>query len=140
MVGLVIATHGHLAQELISTAMQIVGPMPNTVPCSIEPGSSPEDISAKMQKAISEVETGEGVIVLADLVGGTPCNQSLMLCQTHHLEVLTGVNLPMLLKAHSLRDEHMELPTMAATLASYGQKNILCATDRIRDAQNARGH
>jgi mannose PTS system EIIA component len=140
MVGLVIATHGHLAQELVSTAEQIIGVLPKVATCSIEPGSSADDIRGEMQKAIASVESGEGVIVFADLVGGTPCNQSLMLCDKNHLEVLTGVNLPMLLKAQSLRDAAMPLPAMVSALVSYGQKNIVCASDRFRDAQAARSH
>jgi mannose PTS system EIIA component len=140
MVGLVIATHGHLAQELVSTAEQIVGVMPQVATCSIEPSSAPDDIRSEMQKAIASVETGEGVIVLADLVGGTPCNQSLMLCQKHHIEVLTGVNLPMLLKLQSLRAGDLPLTEMAENLATYGQKNIVCATTRLRDAAATRRH
>jgi mannose PTS system EIIA component len=140
MVGLVIATHGHLAQELVSTAEQIVGAIPNVATCSIEPGAAPDDIRSQMQQAIGNVEAGDGVIVLADLVGGTPCNQSLMLCQKHHLEVLTGVNLPMLLKAQSLRQGSLPLPELALQLAAYGQRNIVCATERLREAHGSGSH
>ena len=103
MVGLVVATHGRLADELVATAEQIVGKLPPVATCSIEPGTSVEDLRAKMRAGVAEVGPGEGVIVLADLFGGTPCKESLMLCQRRNLEVLAGVNLPMLLKANSLR-------------------------------------
>jgi PTS system mannose-specific IIA component len=133
MVGLVVATHGHLAEEMVATAEQIVGKLSAVATCSIAPGASPEDIRARMREAVDEVETGEGVIVLADLVGGTPCNQSLSLCQECQLEVLTGVNLPMLLKANSLRNEGLPLTDLARALTQYGQKNIVCITERLRD-------
>lgn len=134
MVGLVIATHGHLAQEMVSTAEQIVGPLGQVATCNIEPSASPDDIRQNLQGAIGSVDSGGGVIVLSDLIGGTPCNQSLMLCHGQTLEVLTGVNLPMLLKASSLRDSAMALPEMAHLLTQYGQKNILCMTEKLREA------
>lgn len=138
MVGLVIATHGHLAQEMVATAEQIVGKLSACEPVSIEPGASPEAIAAAMREAIRKVESGQGVIVLADLFGGTPCNQSLMLCKSHKLEVLTGVNLPMLLKANSLRQEQIPLSNLAAALAQYGQKNITLASALLRSHEAAR--
>lgn len=137
MVGLVIATHGHLAREMVATAEQIVGKLAAVEAVEVEPGSSPDQIKTAMKDAIRRVDTGEGVIVFADLCGGTPCNQSLMLCHTHQLEVLTGVNLPMLLKANSLRNEAMPLPQLASTLTQYGQRNITCATASLRSAETA---
>jgi PTS system mannose-specific IIA component len=138
MVGLVVAAHGHLADELVATAEQIVGKLPAVSTCSIEPGASPEQIRQQMSLAIRAVDSGEGVIVMADLIGGTPCNQSLNLCRQHRLEVLTGVNLPMLLKASSLRQESMALEELAALLATYGQKNITCASALVREPHAGR--
>jgi mannose PTS system EIIA component len=135
MVGLVVATHGRLAEELVATAEQIVGKLPSVATCSIEPGSAPETIRERVRAAVESVDQGDGVIVLADLFGGTPCKESLMLCQKRCLEVLAGVNLPMLLKANSLRGETMSLPDMAQALASHAQRNITCASALLRHAQ-----
>lgn len=135
MVGLVVASHGRLAEELVSTAEQIVGKLPAVATCNIEPGTPVEELRAKMKQAISRVDEGEGVIILADLFGGTPCKESLMMCQRMNLEVLAGVNLPMLLKANSLRNEQLSLPEMANQLASHGQRNITCASALLREAQ-----
>ncbi|MFP2908145.1 PTS sugar transporter subunit IIA [Pyxidicoccus sp. 3LFB2] len=135
MVGLVVAAHGRLAEELVSTAEQIVGKLPAVATCNIEPGTPVEELRAKMKQAVSRVDDGEGVIILADLFGGTPCKESLMMCQRMNLEVLAGVNLPMLLKANSLRSEQMSLPEMANQLASHGQRNITCASALLREAQ-----
>lgn len=135
MVGLVVAAHGRLAEELVSTAEQIVGKLPAVATCNIEPGTPVEELRAKMKQAVARVDDGEGVIILADLFGGTPCKESLMMCQRMNLEVLAGVNLPMLLKANSLRSEQMSLPEMANQLASHGQRNITCASALLREAQ-----
>ena len=71
MVGLVVASHGRLADELVHTAEQIVGTLPAVATCSIEPGTSVEDLRAQMRQAIARVDEGEGVIVMADLFGGS---------------------------------------------------------------------
>jgi PTS system mannose-specific IIA component len=137
MVGLVVASHGRLAEELVATAEQIVGKLPAVATCNIEPGTSAEDLRAKMKQAVAKVDDGEGVIVMADLFGGTPCRESLMMCQRGNLEVLAGVNLPMILKANSLRGEHLPLAEMANLLASHGQRNITCASALLREAQQS---
>jgi mannose PTS system EIIA component len=139
MVGLVVAAHGHLAEELVHTAEQIVGALSGVATVSIEPGASPDQIREEIRGAVRRVEAGEGVIVLADLFGGTPCNQSLLLCNQCALEVVTGVNLPMLLKAHTLRaDTQMHLTDMAVALTQYGQKNITCASALLRGTAQVR--
>src|SRR3954471_19332023 len=103
MVGLVIATHGRLGEELVATAEQIVGKLPAVATCAIQPGASPAEIRAQMSDAVKSVDSGDGVVIMADLFGGTPCKESLMLCRQNRIEVLAGINLPMLLKASSLR-------------------------------------
>lgn len=139
MVGLVVATHGRLADELVATAEQIVGKLESVATCSIEPGASCEDLREKLRAAVSQVDQGDGVLVLADLFGGTPCKESLMLCREAKLEVLAGVNLPILLKASTLRhDRSMSLEQMGEQLTSYGQRNITLASALLRDAQPAR--
>lgn len=141
MVGLVVATHGHLADEMVHTAEQIVGKISAVETCSIEPGASPEQIRDGLRNAVEKVDTGDGVIVLADLIGGTPCNQSLALCRQTRLEVVTGVNLPMLIKANTLRaDADLRLTDLALALTTYGQKNITCPTAMLREAAAARPH
>jgi mannose PTS system EIIA component len=138
MIGLVVAAHGRLAEELVATAEQIVGPIAGVKTVGIEPGSTPDAIRQKMREAVHDLDAGEGVLVLADLFGGTPCKESLMLVNKEHLEVLAGVNLPMLLKAASLRKENLPLPELARTLAAYTQKNITCASELLRTASAAR--
>lgn len=132
MVGLVIASHGHLAEELAATARQIVGELEGLATCSVEPSASPEEIKRQIKEATKSVDQGDGVIVFADLVGGSPCTQSLSLCQQARIEVITGVNLPMLLKANTLRRTEKSLSDLAHQLTQYGQRNITCASDVLR--------
>lgn len=140
MVGLVIATHGHLAAELISTAEGIIGKIPGVAACHVEPGASPETLHAQLCDAVRAVDQGQGVLVLADLFGGSPCTQSLSLCAQRQLEVVTGVNLPMLLKANSLRTSTPSLAALAQELTSYAQRNITNASAMLRDAQRNAAH
>ena len=134
MVGLVVATHGRLADELVATAEHIVGKLGHVATVSITPGSSPELIREQVASVVHSLDEGQGVIVMADLFGGTPCKESLRLCGKEHIEVLAGVNLPMLLKANSLRTQELQLDEMARELAQYGQKCITCASDLLRAA------
>lgn len=133
MVGLVVAAHGRLAEELVATAESIVGPLGAVTTVAIERGTSPDGIREQVHHAVTTADTGEGVLVLVDLFGGTPCKESLMLCGQRSVEVLAGVNLPILLKASSLRAGPQSLPDMARALAVYGQKTITCASDLVRD-------
>ncbi len=133
MIGIVIAAHGHLAQELLTTAEQIVGTLTAIATCSVEPNISPDELKEQIRAAVKSVEEGQGVIVFADLIGGSPCNQSLSLCQQARLEVITGANLPMLLKANTLRATNSGLSETAKLVASFGQRSICCATEQLRE-------
>jgi mannose PTS system EIIA component len=134
MVGLVVAAHGRLAQELVATAEQIMGKLPEVTAVSIEPGAPAEAIRQQMRAAVKEMDHGNGVLVLADLFGGTPCKESLLLCGKENVEVLAGVNLPMLMKAASLRKEPIPLHDLAEALLTYAQRNIRFASELLRDA------
>lgn len=131
MVGLVVATHGKLAEELIRTAEAITGPLERSRAVSIAASSSMNAARAELEEAIRVVDDGDGVLVLTDMFGGTPANLALTFLDGH-IEVLTGVNLPMLLKVASCRADQMGLQTTAQFLASYGQKNITLASELLR--------
>ena len=139
MVGLVVASHGRLAEEFLGAARQILGEFPRTATCNVPPAASLEELRTQLQLAIKSVDDGDGVLLFADLIGGSPCTQGLSLCRQSNLEVITGVNLPMLLKANSLRavQPSASLEVMAHDLAQYGQKNITCATDLLRAKASA---
>ncbi len=131
MVGLVLAAHGNLANELLRTAEGVVGKLERAKPLSITAASSMEEARASLGDAIRAVDDGDGVLVLTDMFGGTPANLALTFLD-EKIEVLTGVNLPMLLKLATCRAEKMGLEATAQMLTAYGQKNITLASELLR--------
>jgi len=124
----VIVTHADLGMQLLSTAQEIVGPLLRVEAVSIQASEEIDKARKKIEGVLARVDDGSGVLVLTDLFGGTPSNLVLSYLETSRLEVVTGVNLPMLMKLPSLRDEQ-DLKAMAEKLAKYGQRNILVASD-----------
>ena len=111
--------------------MAHLGEFPNTSTVSVLPGESGEDIVDKLSAAINEVETGSGVVILCDMFGGTPSNVSLTLL-SDSVEVVTGVNLPMLLKLSTCRTQ--ELSSVAELIQSHSRENILVAGALLRSS------
>jgi PTS system mannose-specific IIA component len=128
MIGIVIVTHGELGTELLRTAQEIVGKFPSVEAVSIQASEQIEKARKKIEVALHRVNDGSGVLVLTDLFGGTPSNLVLSYLEAGRLEVVTGVNLPMLMKLPSLREER-DLRALADNLAKYGQRNILVASE-----------
>lgn len=132
MVGLVVATHGNLGVELLLSAQMIIGPVRNAKAVSVNQDNSMEDIRDALTVAIAEVGAdGNGVIIVADMFGGTPANVSMTLLEPQSVEVLTGVNLPMLLKFFNSQ-ENLSLDELAAILKSYGQQSIALASEYLQ--------
>jgi mannose PTS system EIIA component len=98
LVGGVIVTHGHLASEFIAAAEMIVGPIPHVTPASIDWHDDVDVARAELERAIARVTSGHGVLLLTDMFGGTPMDIASMLLGDSEIEVVTGVNLPMILK------------------------------------------
>lgn len=130
MVGLVLATHGQLAAELLRTAEGIVGPVPSAAAVSVDASTSVEEARARLATAIRDVGAdGEGVLVLTDMFGGTPANLALTFLD-ERIEVVTGVNLPMLMKLAGSRGSGLAAAAELAT--AQGQKNITLASALLR--------
>lgn len=130
MVGVVVATHGRLAEELLRTAEEVCGKLDQCRAVSIGPAGM-EDARALLAAAIREVDAGEGVLVLTDMFGGTPANLALTFLD-ERLEVVTGVNLPMLMKLSTCRTAGAPLRDMAQLLTAHAQKNITLASELLR--------
>lgn len=128
MIGVVIITHCHLGAELLHTAEEIVGKIPAIEVISIQAREKIDKARGKIESAIKTVENGSGVLIFTDMFGGTPSNLALSFLKKDSLEVITGINLPMLIKLTSLRHEG-PLREVAEHLCRYGQKNILVASD-----------
>lgn len=128
VVGLVIATHCGLAGELVKTAEMIIGSMPLVAAVSIRREDGPEEIRQRFRRAIDEVgQDGDGVLVLTDMFGGTPSNIGFSFLDQGLVDVLSGVNLPMVLRASQERKGRC-LGELALLLRDYGQHSILLAS------------
>jgi PTS system mannose-specific IIA component len=127
MIGVLIVSHCGIADEMLLAVEQIVGEIEGLEAISIDPSEPPEVIRERIKRGIKNVDKGEGVLILTDMFGGTPANISLSFLEKGKVEVVTGVNLPMLLKVASLMDE-MPLEQLADYIANYGKKNINVAS------------
>ena len=132
MIGLVVATHGNLGAELLISAQMIIGPVVNARAVSITHDSSMEVIRASIAEAVAEVGKDEqGVIIATDMFGGTPANVSMTFLEPQSVEVMTGVNLPMILKFFNSQ-ESIGLDELAGILKSYGQQSIALASEYLQ--------
>ena len=130
MIGAVVATHGKLAEEMIRTAEAVVGPLEQVVPLSVV-ATSP-DMRADLRAAIERVDRGDGVLLLTDLLGGSPTNLCVSFLADRKVEVVTGVNLPMLLKLSGLRASGKPITQVARDLVDAGQRAIGHVSDAVR--------
>lgn len=131
MVSFVVVTHGRLAEELINTTEHIVGKLERLVAVAITPDCSPESARENILNAVDSLGSEGGVLILTDLFGGTPSNISISLLDEKNVEVVTGVNLPMMIKLATLRSD-MELEEVAQYLKAYGRENISVAGDLLK--------
>jgi len=127
MIGLVIVTHGGLATEFRAAVEHIVGPQEQFNAVSIGPDDDMEQRRADILEAVRGADSGEGVIVLTDMFGGTPSNLAISIMEEAKVEVIAGVNLPMLVKLASIRDG-MALETVAEDARDAGRKYINVAS------------
>ena len=128
MIGVLITTHGNLGSELIKAAELIRGSLKGIIPISVDQTKGVEDLKKEISTAIKKLDQGKGVLILTDLFGGTPSNISLSFMKEGKVEVITGVNLPMLLKLPDIR-EGMSLKEFAQNIKDYGIKNISLASE-----------
>ncbi|CAG0988337.1 PTS system, mannose-specific IIA component [Myxococcaceae bacterium] len=127
-VGVVIVTHYRLGEEFLQALRLIVPEGPTFHAVSIDPKQSVDEMRASIARAIGAADAGEGVLVLTDMFGGTPSNISLSFLKDHRVEVVTGVNLPMLIKLATLVEER-PLEDLAPFIKNYGQRNISVASE-----------
>ena len=133
MIAVIVVTHHTLAEHLIATAEFIVGPNPNLFGVSISQKDDVEAVRKKLTDMIGKFRrAGRQVLILTDMFGGTPSNVSLALYEPGQVEIVSGVNLPILLKlAGSLKDEELDLRELAAKMSEYGRKSIFTAAEFI---------
>jgi PTS system mannose-specific IIA component len=132
MVGIVLVAHCNLADEFLQTLKLIGGEIDNICPVRFNPDDSAEASLKKIAEAVRKVDRGAGVLILTDMFGGTPSNLSLSLLEEGKVEVLTGVNLPMLIKLVNSRNKNITLIELAQDIKRCGQKNICVASELLK--------
>ena len=105
MIGVVVVSHANIAKEMLGVVQNIVGPQENIVSISIFPKDNLEKKRKEILDSVKKVDTGNGVIVLTDMFGGTPSNLAISVMENEKIEVVAGVNLPMLIKMMSIRSK-----------------------------------
>ena len=130
MIGLILVTHGRLAQEFLVAMEHVVGKQQNIETIAIGPNDDMEQRRADIAAAIAKVDSGKGVIVLTDLFGGTPSNLAISLLEAGRVEVIAGVNLPMLIRLEGAR-RSMNVRDAVAAARDAGQKYISVASDLL---------
>ncbi|HSK10751.1 MAG TPA: PTS sugar transporter subunit IIA [Vicinamibacterales bacterium] len=130
MIGVVVVTHGQLATELVNAAETIVGDLPQFAAVSIGWHDDVDDAREEIRQAIGRVQAPGGVLILTDMFGGTPSNLGLTFLETDKVEVITGVNLPILIKLASLQEES-DLLGVARQMREHGRNSIWVASDLL---------
>lgn len=132
MIGIVVVTHSHLGDALIEAAEFIIGKKPEALmSVSIDLTESAEVLRAKIAEGIKNVKSKDGVLILTDMFGGTPSNLSYSFLEEGRIEVISGVNLPILVQAASTRSK-MDLSTLAVKLEEFGKKSISLASSVLK--------
>ena len=132
--GIVIVTHYRLGEEFLQALRLIVPDAPEFHSVSLEPTQSVEEMRSRIQDALKAADHGHGILVLTDMFGGTPSNIALSFLDEHRVEVVTGLNLPMLIKLATLAEDK-PLDELAAFIKSYGQRNISVASELLPDEE-----
>jgi PTS system mannose-specific IIA component len=131
MIGVVVVTQGQLATELLNATEMIVGDLPQFAAVSIGWHDEVNDAREDIAQAIERVRGDEGVLLLTDMFGGTPSNLGLTFLEANRVEVITGVNLPMLIKLASLQSSQ-DLLAVAREMREHGRTAIWVASDLLR--------
>ena len=127
MIGMVLVTHGRLAEELRSAMEHVVGSQKNVDTVCIGPDDDIENRRAEIEACIGRCDQGDGVVLLTDMFGGTPSNLAISVMEQTHAEVIAGLNLPMLIKLASLRSRE-DLTPCVAHAQEAGRKYISVAS------------
>jgi PTS system mannose-specific IIA component len=135
-IGVVIVTHYGLGAEFLQALRLIIPEAPDFQSVSLDPAQSVDEMRASILERLRDVDGGEGVLILTDMFGGTPSNVSLSFLDEHHVEVVTGINLPMLIKLATLREDK-PLEELANFIKEYGRRNISVASELLPEGGGA---
>lgn len=132
MIGIVLVTHGNLAREFVSAMEHVVGPQKAVETVCIGPDDDMEERRAEIIEGVKRVDSGQGVAILTDMFGGTPSNLAISVLEQGEVEVIAGINLPMLIKLASVRTK-LPLTQAVAEAQDAGRKYINVASTLLAD-------
>lgn len=135
MIGILIVTHGRLAEELKAAALTIQPGLESIVAVALEWNQTGEDARERIGQGLAEADRGEGAVILTDMFGGTPTNLTLPFLQKDRVEIVTGVNLPMVLKCAALQKSGKPVVEIAHVAKDRGQRSIYVASDLLADPE-----
>jgi PTS system mannose-specific IIA component len=135
MIGILLVTHGRLAEELKAAAQTIQPEVGRVVAVALEWKETGEDARERIRGGIAEADGGEGAVILTDMFGGTPTNLTLSFLQRDRIEIVTGVNLPMVLKCAALQKSARSVAEMARLARDRGQRSIYVASDLLAEEE-----
>jgi PTS system mannose-specific IIA component len=133
MIGIVVVTHGRLADELVAATEHVVGPLDACSAISIGPDDDMEKRRDDIRAAVEEADQGDGVVILTDMFGGTPSNLAISLLDKGRIEVIAGANLPMLIKLAEARTR-LTVPELADSASEAGKRYIAVASQILDQA------
>jgi PTS system mannose-specific IIA component len=135
MIGKLILTHGGLARELLSAAQVISGPLASFEAISLDWNDGVDEARAQVAAALERLDQGDGVLILTDMYGGTPCNVAMSFFAAGRVEILTGVNLPMVLRLACQSSEDGDLSRTARWLHAKSQRSLCLVSDMVQSSQ-----
>ena len=135
MIGMVLVTHGRLATEFIAALEHVVGPQKRVAAVCIGPDDDMEQRRREILDSVAKVDEGDGVVILTDMFGGTPSNLAISVLDRANVEVIAGINLPMLIKLASLR-QTAKLAAAVKSAQDAGRKYINVASQLLADARD----
>jgi mannose PTS system EIIA component len=130
MIAIIVITHGTFGQELLRTAQDIVGRQESVAALAVTPDMGLDQVAQALQETIGKLARTEGYLILVDMLGGTPCNTALLKTKDLPAEVVTGVNLYMLLSSFTHRDK-MELRSLARKVCEDGKRAVVLAKELL---------
>lgn len=135
MIGILLVTHGRLSEELKAAALTIQPGIEQIVAVALDWSQVGDDASRRIAEGLEEADRGDGAVILTDMFGGTPTNLTLPFLKRDQVEIVTGVNLPMLLKCAALQKSGKSVVEIAHVAKDRGQRSIYVASDLLADAE-----
>ncbi len=143
MIGIVLVAHERVGESMLAALEHVLGPQALTAALSVgidaDMNADMSDLQQRLSATIKRCDAGSGVLLFADMFGGTPCNLALACLQTHNIEVVSGFNLPMLVKAASLRQSLNDLPMLARKCRESGRQHMHIASELLAEQDNKHG-